>query len=124
MSTLSSLLTSLLTSRSNLSLGTALYLFSVPSPLFHNLSFFLDDRPLPPCAQTPTDPLVLALNGLSNTRHDFRVAVEPNSTFLFDYLVYTIQEPTLTLRIQPRQQSDNPLQNQTETPSSIPSTSP
>jgi hypothetical protein len=92
--------------------GTALYLYSIPQPLFLNLSFSLDGLPLSPYAQIPTDPLVFAQTALPNTFHTFRVDVEPNSIFLFDHLVYTV-DSTPVLRIQPRQATatDNSTQS-------------
>ncbi len=92
--------------------GTALYLYSIPQPLFLNLSFSLDGLPLPPYAQIPTDPLVLAQTALPNTLHTLRVDVAPDSIFLFDHLVYTV-DSTPVLRIQPRQATvtDNSTQS-------------
>lgn len=97
--------------------GTALYLYSIPQPLFLNLSFSLDGLPLSPYAQIQTDPLVFSQTALPNSLHTLRVDVDPGSTFFFDHLVYTV-ESTPVLRVQPRQATAT--DNSTATSTSIP----
>lgn len=89
--------------------GTAIYLFGIqphgppPSPLAPtnmNLSFTLDNNPLPPYLHSgvadgttgfTTNFNVLAIEDLPLAPHVLLVNLGINSTFLFDYMIYTTQ---------------------------------